>query len=257
MHRTAWNIHTGAQRLALSAACGLMLSTSAYAQFAMPGGTQDQTPQSVGTVLTVPLKDFGTIAAQNAIRQKNVNLLQVSQTAVGDLNSQVATVSIRQHNSQKPGKWEPATTCWLPVSSLGWVAQANKDSTIIEQNVVGSGNQQIAQVDVSQANQMVAKPGTRFVLCPLSGVPPILALNQSNVNVVHISQLAVGDNNSQVALLSVDQQNAQHLKVPAPLAAPLLQLNLNLNIITQVAVGSGNTQVATVDVGQSNNVTGP
>lgn len=260
MHRTVWNFRTGAKRLALSAACGLMLTTSAYAQFPLPASTpaaQNQSPQSAGTVLTVPLWDFGTIAAQNAIHQKNVNLLQVSQTAVGDLNSQVATVSIRQHNQQNPKQWEPATTCWLPASSLNWVAQANKDSTIIEQNVVGFGNQQIAQVQVSQANQAVVKPGTRFVLCPLSGVPAIQALNQNNVNVVHISQLAVGDNNSQVALLSVDQQNANHLQVPAGLAGPLVQLNLNLNVITQVAVGSGNTQVATVDVGQSNGVTGP
>jgi hypothetical protein len=95
------------------------------------------------------------------------------------------------------------------------------------------------------------------MLCPLWGVPAIQALNQKNVNVVHISQLAVGDNNSQVALLSVGQQNAASLQVPSQLTGPLVQLNLNLNIITQVAVGNGNTQVATVDVGQSNNVTGP
>lgn len=259
MHRTAWNIRTGAKRLALSAACGLMmLAPSADAQFPLPGGSQDQSPQSVGTVLTVPLWDFGTIAAQNAIHQKNVSLLQVSQTAVGDLNSQIATVSIRQRNRQDPTQWDPATTCWLPVHSLNWVTQANKDSTIIEQNVVGFGNQQVAQVEVSQANDAVAAPGTHFVLAPLWGVPAIQALNQKNVNVVHVAQLAMGDNNSQVALLSVDQQNAAHtLQVPAGLTVPLLQLNLNLNIITQVAVGNGNTQVATVDVGQSNSVSGP
>jgi predicted amino acid-binding ACT domain protein len=123
--------------------------------------------------------------------------------------------------------------------------------------VVGFGNTQVAQVQVDQANQATVTPGTKFMMCPLWGVPAIQALNQKNVNVVHISQLAVGDNNSQVALLSVSQQNAASLQVPSQLTGPLVQLNLNLNIITQVAVGNGNTQVATVDVGQSNNVTGP
>jgi hypothetical protein len=270
MHPVVTNRRTWAQRLALSSACALMLTTSAYAQFPLPGfsfpstsppssspAASSQAPQPVGTVLTVPLWDFGTIAAQNAIHQKNVNLLQVSQTAVGDMNTQVATISIRQHNSQDWSSWVPATTCWLPTASLNWVKQANKDSTIVEQTVVGFGNTQVAQVQVDQANQVTVTPGTKFVLCPLWGVPAIQALNQKNVNVVHISQLAVGDNNSQVALLSVGQQNAADLKVPGSLTGPLVQLNLNLNIITQVAVGNGNTQVATVDVGQSNNVTGP
>jgi hypothetical protein len=265
-----------AKRLALSSMGALMLTTSAYAQFPMPGFTfppfpstpapattpaaqpaTSQTPQPVGTVLTVPLWDFGTIAAQNAIHGKNVNLLQVSQTAVGDMNSQVATVSIRQHNGTDFTTWVPSTTCFLPTGSLSWVQQANKDSTIIEQNVIGFGNTQVAQVQVDQANQATVAPGTKFMMCPLSVAPAIQALNQKNVNIVHISQLAVGNSNSQVALLAVNQQNASNLQVPAQAVTPLVQLNLNLNIITQVAVGSGNTQVATVDVGQSNNVAGP
>jgi len=247
-----------------------MLSTAAYAQFP-PGFTfppvtapaaapvqQDQSPKQVGTVLTVPLRDFGTIVAQNALRQKNVNLLQLSQVALGDMNSQVVTVSIRQRNNLDPKTWEPAKQCYLPTWSLNWVKQANKDSTIIEQGAVGFGNQQIAQVEVNQANQAKVKPNARFVLCPLWGLPAVQSLNQQNVNVVHISQLALGDNNSQVALLSVDQQNNAHpLKVPANMTPSLLQLNVNLTIINQVAVGNGNTQVATVDVGQDNSVSKP
>jgi hypothetical protein len=272
MQPTAGNVRIWAKRLALSGACGMLLSTAAYAQlppgFSFPAYTPpassssaaatDQSPKQVGTVLTVPLKDYGTIVAQNALRQKNVSLLQVSQTAVGDMNSQVATISIRQHNSQKPKNWEPAKQCYLPTWSLDWVKQANKDSTIIEQAAVGYGNQQVAQVEVDQANQAQVKPNSRFVLCPLWGVPAVQSLNQQNVNVVHVSQLALGDDNSQVALLSVNQSNNKHaLQVPANLAAPLVQLNMNLTIINQVAVGNGNTQVATVDVGQDNNVSKP
>mgnify|MGYP001495214501 CR=1 FL=1 len=273
MQPIASNIRRWAKRLVISGACGLMLSTSASAQFPNPGfsfpsfpppaatstpAATDQSPKDVGTVLTVPLWDFGTIVAQNVLHQNNVNLLQVSQTAVGDMNSQVATISIRQRNSQDPTKWEPAKQCYLPAWSLNWVQQANKDSTIVEQGAFGFGSQQIAQVQVDQANDAQVPPGTRFMMCPLWGVPAIQALNQQNINIVHVSQLSVGDNNSQVALLSVGQQNDAHpLKVPANLASPLVQLNLNLNIISQVAVGNGNTQVATVDVGQDNNVSKP
>jgi len=275
MHPVARNFGTWAKRLTLSSLGALLLTTSAYAQFpgftlpplptpmpsTLPTATQpaatNQSPQPLGTVLTVPLWDFGTIAAQNIIHGSNVNLLQVSQAAVGDMNTQVATISIRQHNSQDWNSWVPATTCYLPVSSLNWVKQANVSSTIVQQGVVGFGNQQVAQVQVQQANYAMVTPGTKFMMCPLSVAPAIQALNQKNINVVHVSQLAIGNNNSQVALLAVDQQNADNLQVPAQAVTPLVQLNMNLNIITQVAVGNGNTQVATVDVGQSNNVTNP
>jgi predicted amino acid-binding ACT domain protein len=269
------NISIWAKRLALTSACGLALTTSAYAQFSPPGfnfpsytppstpsatstPSSNPSPQPVGTVLTVPLSDFGTIVAQNVLHQNNVNLLQVTQAALGDMNTQVATVSIRQHNGTNYSQWVPATTCYLPTKTLNWVQQANKNTTMIQQGVVGFGNQQVAQVQVQQDNAAMVTPGTKFMMCPLSGVAAIQGLNtQKNINIVNISQLALGDNNSQVALLSVDQANAADLKVPSSLTSPLLQLNVNLNIITQVAVGNNNQQVATVDVGQSNGVTSP
>ncbi len=271
MHAIGSTLRPWAHRLALSAVCGLMLSSAAYAQFpgfsfpsmpsfpasgsATPPAAQNQKP--LGTVLTVPLPDFGTIVAQNVIHQNNVSLLHVSQAAIGDMNTQVATVAINHQNGWGPyASSSPATTCYLPAGSLSWIKQANVDSTIIEQAAIGFGNQQIAQVQVNQANTGTAAPGSKYMLCPLAGVSGIQALNQKNVNVVHISQLAIGDNNSQVALLSVNQQNAQNLQVPGSLTGPLVQLNLNLSIISQVAIGNGNTQVATVNVGQSNN-TGP
>ena len=263
MYRMADSARSWAKQLAFSIVCGTALASSAYAQFP-PGfnfpstappsapGQQQQQQQSAGTILTVPMKDFGTIVAQNAIRQKNVNLLHLTQVAVGDMNTQVATVSIRQRNSADWKKWEPSKTCYLPASSLPWVKQANKNTTIIEQGAVGWGNQQVAQVEVSQGNDVKVKPGTKFMMAPLSAVPGILALNQQNVNVVKISQLAIGDENSQVAMLAVDQSNAGKLKVPGDTTGALVQLNMNLNIITQVAVGNNNTQVATVQVGQEN-----
>jgi predicted amino acid-binding ACT domain protein len=263
MHRNAGNIRSRVMQLALSTVCGMTLASAAHAQF--PGfnfpsmtppttapSSQQQQEQSAGTILTVPMKDFGSIVAQNAIRQKNVNLLHLSQLVVGDMNSQVATVSIRQRNSQDFTKWEPAKTCYLPMNSLDWVKQVNKNTAIIEQGAVGWGNQQVAQVDVYQDNDVKVKKGTKFMMAPEWAVPGIQALNQKNVNVVHISQLAIGDENQQVALVAVDQKNAANLKVPANSTGALVQLNFNLNIITQVAVGNNNTQVAQVSVGQEN-----
>jgi hypothetical protein len=215
-------------------------------------GNQQQQEQSAGTLLTVPMKDYGTIVAQNAIRQKNVNLLTLSQVAVGDFNTQVATISIRQKNQADPKKWEPSKTCYLPTRSLQWIKQVNKNTAIIEQGAIGSGNQQVAQVEVYQDNDVKVKKGTRFMMAPKWAADSILALNQKNVNEVHISQLAVGDDNSQVAVLAVDQSNSGKLKVPGSATGPLVQLNMNLTVITQVAVGNGNQQVATVDVGQQN-----
>jgi predicted amino acid-binding ACT domain protein len=265
MYRNARNARSWAKQLALSTVCGMSLATAAHAQFSFPGFTfpgtttppaaaPQQQQQSAGTILTVPLTDFGQVVAQNAMRQKNVNLLHLTQVAIGDTNTQVATISIRQHNAADWTKWEPSKVCYLPTGTLNWVKQANKNTAIIEQGVVGWGNTQVAQVEVSQDNSLQVKPGTKFMMAPMSAVPSILALNQKNVNVAHISQLAVGDGNSQVALLAVDQQNAGQLQVPANTTGALVQLNLNLNIITQVAVGSGNTQVAQVSVGQSNNL---
>jgi len=250
-------------QLAFSTVCGMSLASAAHAQFPgfnfpMPAppttapSSQQQQEQSAGTILTVPMKDYGTIVAQNAIRQKNVNLLHLSQVAVGDMNSQVATISIRQKNNQDRKLWEPSKTCYLPQSSLDWIKQVNKNTAIIEQGAVGWGNQQVAQVEVVQDNDYKVKKGTKFMMAPGWAVPGIQALNQKNVNVVHISQLAIGDENQQVAMVAVDQKNAANLKVPASSTGALVQLNLNLNIITQVAVGNNNQQVAQVSVGQEN-----
>ncbi len=267
MNPTAWQIRSWAKRLTLSAVCGMALTSSAYAQFSPPGfsfppigvpGTSPapsntaQQDQHVGTVLTVPMTDFGTIVAQNVIRQKNVNLLHFSQTAIGDMNTQVATISIRQRNAASPQMWEASKTCWLPTRSLDWVKQANKNTTIIEQGAVGYGNQQVAQVEVDQGNDLVVPKGTHFMMCPVWALDGIRSVNQKNINVAHISQLAIGDNNSQVALVAVDQHNGANLNVPGSAVGPLVQLNFNLTVISQVAVGSNNTQVATVNVGQDN-----
>ncbi len=259
MHRMACGSRTRVMPLALSILCGVTLATSTRAQapvFTFPsdasGTASDDQQQSAGTLLTVPMADYGTIVAQNAIKQNNVNLLQLTQVAVGDVNTQVATISIRQKDHKNKKKWKPAKVCYLPVRSLEWIRQANKNTAILKQAVYGSGNQQVAQVEIYQDNEAKVKKGTRFMMAPKWAADSILALNQKNVNLVHTTQLVAGNDNSQVAVITVDQKNAGKVKVPGTAAGAMLQLNLNLTIINQVAVGDGNTQVATVNVGQEN-----
>jgi hypothetical protein len=239
-----------ARRLALSIAGSLVLLTAVSAD--PPGST-------LGTVLQVPLSSLGAIMAQNIAHQNNISLLHVSQMAVGDLNSQVATISVRQYNSSGK-KLEPAKKIWLPTSDLAFIQQTNRDTAFVTQDVYGSGNMQVAQLGVNQGNASTNSPvqqGTRFLVCPVSGLGQVLALNQRNVSLVRINQLAVGDANSQVALLSVSQGNTGQVQVPKTLVTPLVQLNLNLTVITQTAIGNGNSQVAIVDVGQDNNLNSP
>jgi len=240
-----------AQRLALSTVFTLSLLTAASADGSSSG--------ALGTVLQVPLSSLGAILAQNVAHQNNISLLHVSQMAVGNLNSQVATISVRQYNSSTK-KYEPAKKIWLPTSDLSWIQQTNRDAAFVTQEVYGTGNMQVAQLGVNQMNASTTSPvsqGTRFLVCPVSGLGQLLALNQRNVSLVRINQLAVGDLNSQVALVSVSQGNTSQVQVPKTLVGPLVELNLNLTVITQTAIGTGNQQVAIVDVGQDNNLNSP
>src|SRR5215212_941485 len=102
MHWTACGARARVLPLALSILCGAIIVPSSRAQapdFSSPTASpssesKDQQKQSAGVLLTVPLADYGQIAAQNATKQKNVNLLHLTQVAIGGLNTQVATISI-------------------------------------------------------------------------------------------------------------------------------------------------------------------
>jgi hypothetical protein len=129
------------------------------------------------------------------------------------------------------------------------VKQVNINRVEVNQVSAGSGNTQVAEVGVEQSNAAYLPTTTRCFLAPLGAVGPLLQLN---VNLAVVTQVAIGDGNTQVALIGVSQQNASGVQVPAQYANSLVQLNKNVSVITQVAVGNGNTQVATVNVGQSN-----
>jgi hypothetical protein len=229
--------------MGLLAACGLALSLTpkAHAQFGNPGA------KPLGAVLGVPVRALGDIIAANAF-QNNVNILHVSQAAFGGFNNQIATIGISQRNTGLTNRPAPTLLAKIPKIWLPAVKQINNNQTIVEQVAVGNGNTQVATVEVAQSNQAV-KPGSTYMLVPGQFLGPLVQLNN---NITIVTQIAVGDGNTQVALVNVDQSNGGNVNVPPAAVNPLVQINNNITILTQVAVGNGNTQVAQVNVGQSN-----
>lgn len=203
-------------------------------------------------MIGLPLRDFGAFVAGNVIRGNQVNFLHLSQLAVGDFNTQIVTVGVVQRNTQ-----QPARTLYIPTGGGGRVPAIyraiNNNDIFIEQTAIGVGNTQVAEVQVAQSNTQTYIPGrTRFFKAPANGVPALRAANiQTNINQIHLQQTAVGDGNVQVALLAVDQSNANNLQVPGEALVNAIT-NVNINVVVQTAVGSGNTQVATIGVNQQN-----
>jgi hypothetical protein len=199
----------------------------------------------LGGVLGIPIGALGPIIAANVL-QNNVNVLGVTQTAVGNFNTQIATVSISQKNNLGGGP----VRCFIPHAYLAAVQQFNNNETVINQTAVGNFNTQVADVAVSQSNQTYVPGKTRFLFCPTPYLPAVL---QNNSNTIAINQLAVGDGNTQIATVAVDQSNSAGFKLPVAGLAAIAQLNSNVVDLNQTAVGNGNTQVAVVNVNQNNN----
>jgi hypothetical protein len=224
--------------LAVAAAMAATLAPSAHAQ----GGAK-----KLGAVLGVPVQSLGSIVAANALAQNNVSVLHISQNAFGGQNNQIATIAISQRNNAGGNSSAPIAakipTVWLPQ-----IQQINLNRVVVNQTSVGNGNTQVADVQVAQSNAS-AKPGDRYLLVPGNLVGPLLQLN---LNLVIVTQVAVGDGNTQVALVSIDQSNGGNLNVPGNAVNPLVQINSNIKVITQVAIGDLNTQIATLNVGQRN-----
>jgi hypothetical protein len=200
----------------------------------------------LGAVLGIPIGALGPIIAQNVL-QNNVNVLGVTQTAVGNFNTQVATVSISQKNNAGGGG---PLKVLIPLPYLAAVQQFNNNETTVSQTAVGNFNTQVADVRVAQSNQTYVPGLTKFLFCPTPFVPGVL---QNNSNAIAINQLAVGDANTQIATIAVDQSNAANFKIPVAALGPIAQLNSNVINLNQTAVGNGNTQVAVIGVTQNNN----
>jgi hypothetical protein len=150
----------------------------------------------------------------------------------------------------------------VPLRALGTiiatnvVRQRNINFIALSNIVDGNMNSQIAIVGVTQGNFLNQKPAkTMYLPTALVGWT-----KQVNLNRLHVTQVATGNGNTQVAEVAVAQNNyagvaegsMRYLFCPAGALGTLFQLNANIVVITQVAVGNGNAQVALVGVAQQN-----
>jgi len=160
------------------------------------------------------------------------------------------------------GQQQLGTPVAVPLNALGSVIatnvvrQRNINFIALSNLAYGNHNNQIAIVGVTQGNFFNQQPAHSMYL-------PTGLVNwtkQVNLNRVEVNQAAIGNGNSQVALVDIAQTNVasapessmKYLFCPASHVGTLFQLNANLVIITQVAVGDGNQQVALVGVAQQN-----
>jgi hypothetical protein len=226
--------------LAVLAVCGLAIG------LAIPSADAQGGRKPLGAVMGIPIGALGPIIGANVL-QNNVNVLGVTQTAIGNFNTQIATISVTQKNNA--GGAGPVRVL-IPRTHLAAVQQFNNNETVVNQTAVGAGNTQVADVAFTQSNQTYLPGKTRFLFAPASAVPAIV---QNNSNTVALNQLAIGDANTQIATIAVDQSNSAAFKVPASALGAISQLNSNVVNLNQTAVGSGNTQVAVIGVNQNNN----
>jgi hypothetical protein len=232
--------------------------------FGTVGAASAQTPfeRPIGTVLAIPLADYGKFLAANAfpgldannrpIQGNNVSFLHVSQFAAGTFNTAIVTIGVTQRNSG-----QPARVLYMPTGGSGGIPslyrQLNANDTFVQQQLIGVGNLAVAQVEVRQENSGTYIPGfTRFFLVPADRLGLVQGVNVGvNINTVHIQQTAIGVGNTAVAMVAVDQSNANNLALPG---SDLINVvaNINTNVIIQVVVGEGNSAVATIGVQQQN-----
>jgi len=238
--------------------CGMALTLTGAAQ-----------ARPIGTALGMPIRNYVPFLAANVARGNNVNALHLSQIVAGNLNTAVMTVGVNQNNQTAP-----ADKVYIPAPGATTVDQAqpaeavyeqiNASDQYIDQTIVGNGNNAALQVDINQQNSGSYTPvQDRFMQVPDFAAGPTQTFNAGqgiNINNAHLQQTIVGDNNTAVMTVGVNQNNANNLKVYAPAeqtalltaALPAVNVNVNVQVVNQVIIGDNNQAVATVNVNQQN-----
>lgn len=260
MSSNAYRGRTRSNWMAAGMVCGLVLALTAAAQ------AQER---AVGTVVGVPLSQYGGFVARNAfpglgpnflpIPGNNTNFLHTSQFIAGSFNTAVVTAGVVQRNNSQPADrvYFPAPGATPGQAQVPAIYRdLNFSDIYTDQTVIGSGNTAVIAVDVQQQNSGSYVPGsTRFMKLPIGVLEPTRGANSGvNINQIHTQQTIIGNNNQAVAVVGVSQENASGLKVQGPTRDVLAASDININVIVtnQVLIGDGNTAVATVNVAQQN-----
>jgi hypothetical protein len=175
----------------------------------MAGPSGAQSPQPLGVVIALPATLVPEVKALNEGPMPYlVTTLHTSPATVDFFAQPVATVRIVPAD---PSANPSATvlSCRLPRAALKGIQQINNNVTIVERE---PGNEPVATVDIAVSNQSHALDRTRFLMMPLRFMSLFLQQNQrKNVRIVYITQ---GSNVEWVALLAIDQADAEKLQVP-------------------------------------------
>jgi hypothetical protein len=188
--------------------------------------------QSLGVVLAVPSTLLPEVKALNESPMPYVvTTLHTSPATVDFFPQPVTTVRIVPADPAV-NPMGPALSCRLPRAALKLIQQINNNLTITERAPAGEGP--VATVDIAVSNQSHALERTRFLMMPMRYMSLFLQQNQrKNVRMVHITQ---GSNVEWVALLAIDQADAEKLQVPiSAFGLDLLRALVLLN--ANVAVG--------------------
>jgi hypothetical protein len=256
MHTSSNRGSLRSQWMTVGMICGMALTLTGAAQ-----------ARPIGTALGMPFRSYVPFLAANAARGNNVNALHLSQVVAGNLNTAVMTVGVNQNNNSAP-----ADKVFIPAPGATTVAaaqpaeaiyeQINVSDQYIDQTIVGNGNNAALQVDINQQNTGTYTPVVdRFMQEPAYAAGPTQQVNASNginINNAHLQQTVVGNENTAVMTVNVNQNNASNLKIYAPaeqkanLQAAIPAVNVNVQVVNQVIIGDNNLAVATVNVNQQN-----
>jgi hypothetical protein len=125
----------------------------------------------------------------------------------------------------------------------------------LQQIAIGNDITQVALVNVQQNGG----GGNRLVMVPNGAFGTLYAVNRQfkiNLNRIKVQQLAVGNNISQTALVTLGQDSSgNRFYVPVGMIHELMSMNLSLSInilnVEQVAIGNNIEQVALLEISQT------
>jgi hypothetical protein len=211
---------------------GLFATLTMLAAFAPSAHAREcSRPNSLGAVLGVPVRALGLIIAAN-VRQSTLNVLHISRLEPGGFQSQIAIIAIKERNTDGPIGCGPVI-CKIPRSWLPHVMQINRYTPMVEQIAAGNASAQLAEVRVAQSSRS-SRPGSRYLLVPGALVGPLLQLNK---NLTVVTRLAIGNDETPVALVNVDLKDVGLLSVPVGASNLLSRINPNVVAVPVLYVG--------------------
>lgn len=245
--------------LAVVCATALLAPTAAFGQgFYGPPRPSVAPRAAQNALLTFPHNLLGILRYLNRAGL-NFNDVLVSQFAIGQDITQLVTVNVEQRKDLGVRATPYGMLLYLPAPEVARTRSLNLGVSIsvvdLQQIAIGNDITQVALVNVQQNGGA----GNRLVMVPNGAFNDLYTVNRQfkiNLNRIKVQQLAVGDNISQTALITLGQDNSgNQFYVPVHMVNELMSLNLSLNInilnVEQISIGNNIQQVALLEISQT------